>query len=110
MTRASFAIAAVAAFAAACSLPLAAGAQTAPAKKITFLTNYVFNGRHAPFFVGVDKGFYKEAGFDVSIAPATGSGFVITAADSGKAEYGMAHCDSGGPGTAPGAKGQAIKV
>ncbi|MBN9447955.1 MAG: ABC transporter substrate-binding protein, partial [Bosea sp.] len=58
-----------------------ARAQAPAMKKITFLTNYVYNGRHAPFFVGRDKGFYKEAGFDIDIAPATGSGFVIAAVD-----------------------------
>ena len=50
-----------------------------PLKKVLFLTNYVFHGRHSPYFVGLDKGFYKEAGFDVQIAPATGSGFVVSA-------------------------------
>jgi len=74
------------------SMPIAALAQ-AP-KKITFLTNYVYNGRHAPFFVGLEKGFYKEAGFDIEIKPATGSGFVITAIDGGKADYGMADVSS----------------
>ena len=67
----------------------------APAlKKITFLTNYVYNGRHAPFFVGLEKGFFKEAGFDIDIKPATGSGFVITAIDGGQADYGMADVSS----------------
>src|SRR5262249_34916941 len=32
-------------------------AQVSPLKQITFLTNYVYNGRHAPFFVGLEKGF-----------------------------------------------------
>ncbi len=50
-----------------------------PLKKIIFLTNYVFHGRHSPYFVGMDKGFYREEGFDIHIAPATGSGFVISA-------------------------------
>jgi ABC-type nitrate/sulfonate/bicarbonate transport system substrate-binding protein len=50
----------------------------------------VFHGRHSPYFVGLEKGFYREAGFDVAIAPATGSGFVITALEGGKADYGMA--------------------
>lgn len=79
-------------------------AQTTPTKKITFLTNYVFNGRHAPFFVGLEKGFYKEAGFDIEISPATGSGFVITAVDSGKADYGMADFSSVVRGVSRGAK------
>jgi NitT/TauT family transport system substrate-binding protein len=59
-------------------------------KKIVFLTNYVFLGRHAPFFVGLEKGFYREAGFDISISPSTGSGFVIAALEGGKADFGIA--------------------
>ncbi len=89
-------------------MPIAASAQSA--KKITFLTNYVFNGRHAPFFVGVEKGFYKEAGFDVTITPATGSGFVITAIDGGKADYGMADVSSVAQGVAKGAKVKGFMV
>src|SRR5262249_25367232 len=103
------AVLAINAFAAlvAASMQNAAEAQ---GKKITFLTNYVFNGRHAPFFVGVEKGFYKEAGFDVTIQPATGSGFVITAIDGGKADYGMADVASVAQGIAKGAKVKAFMV
>src|SRR5262245_19028639 len=75
-----------------------------PARKVTFLTNYVFHGRHSPYFVGVEKGFYREAGFDVTIAPATGSGFVITALEGGKADYGMAESTSVVQAVAKGAK------
>jgi len=61
---------------------------------ITFLTNYVFIGRHAPFFVGTEKGFYREAGLDVTILPATGSAFVITAIEGGQADFGIAETAS----------------
>jgi NitT/TauT family transport system substrate-binding protein len=89
-------------------MPAASFAQTP--KKITFLTNYVYNGRHAPFFVGFEKGFYKDAGFDIDIKPATGSGFVITAIDGGKADYGMADVSSVVQGIAKGAKVKAFMV
>lgn len=71
-------------------MPAASQTAETSTSKLSFLTNYVFNGRHAPFFVGVEKGFYKDAGFDVSISPATGSGFVIAAVESGQADFGMA--------------------
>ena len=58
--------------------------------RVDFLTNYVILGRHAPFFVGVDKGFYREVGLDVQIAPSTGSGFVIAAIEGGQADFGIA--------------------
>jgi NitT/TauT family transport system substrate-binding protein len=89
-------------------LPPASNAQEL--KKITFLTNYVYNGRHAPFFVGLEKGFFKEAGFDIDIKPATGSGFVITAIDGGQADYGMADISSVVQGVAKGAKVKAFMV
>ena len=89
-------------------VPAAQGA--APVKTITFLTNYVFNGRHAPFFVGLEKGFYQEAGFAIEIKPATGSGFVITAVDGGKADYGMADVSSVAQGVLKGAKVKGFMV
>jgi NitT/TauT family transport system substrate-binding protein len=61
-----------------------------PPRPVDFLTNYVFLGRHAPFFVGVDKGFYREAGFEMTISPSSGSGFVISAIEGGQADYGIA--------------------
>lgn len=75
-----------------------------PLKKVVFLTNYVFHGRHSPYFVGLDKGFYREAGFDVQISPATGSGFVVSALEGGKTDYGMAESTSVVQAIAKGAK------
>ena len=73
---------------------LSGNAAQRPVKKITFLTNYVFIGRHAPFFVGQEKGFFRDAGFDIRISPATGSAFVLTALEGGTADYGMAEAGS----------------
>ena len=104
----------VAALAAVCVALVAAApsalAQTPAQKKITFLTNYTFHGRHSPFFVGLDKGYYRDAGFDIDIQPATGSGFVITAVDSGKADYGMAEAASVVQAIAKGAKVKSFMV
>jgi NitT/TauT family transport system substrate-binding protein len=81
-----------------------------PLKKVSFLTNYVFHGRHSPFFVGLEKGFYKEAGFDIQISPSTGSGFVVTAIEGGKADYGMAESTSVVQAVAKGAKVKGFEV
>lgn len=83
--------------------PACAPAQSNP-QRITFLTNYTFAGRDTPYFVGREKGFFREEGFDVMIEPATGSGFVVTAVDSHKADYGMADPGSVIKGVARGAK------
>ena len=38
-----------------------------PMEKITFLLDFTPYGKHAPFFAALDKGFWKDAGFDVTI-------------------------------------------
>ncbi len=81
-----------------------------PLKNVVFLTNYVFHGRHSPFFVGLDKGFYRDAGFDIHIAPATGSGFVISALEGGKADYGMAEATPVVQAVAKGSKAKGFEV
>lgn len=50
--------------------------ETAPQEleKVTFRLNYLASGLHAPFYVALEKGYYKEAGLDVTIAEGTGSG------------------------------------
>ena len=75
-------------------LAVTAGFGQASLTPITFITNYVFIGRHAPFFVGLEKGYYREAGFDLSIVPATGSTFVVSALESGQADFGIAEASA----------------
>lgn len=72
----------------------ACGSSTPGLTRVTFLTNYVFIGRHAPFFVGVEQGFYREAGFDVEILPATGSALVVSSLEGGQADFGIAEAAS----------------
>lgn len=72
----------------------ACGSSTPELTRVTFLTNYVFIGRHAPFFVGVEQGFYREAGFDVEILPATGSALVVSSLEGGQADFGIAEAAS----------------
>ena len=58
-------------------------------EKITFITNFSYSGRYVPLFVGIDKGIFKEAGFDVTVQPSTGSGFAAIAVGAGKADFGL---------------------
>jgi NitT/TauT family transport system substrate-binding protein len=92
--------------------PTVAPAQTSSGnvKKITLLANYTFHGRHSPFFVALDKGYLKEAGFDADIQPATGSGFVISAIEGGKADYGLADASVTVQSIAKGAKVKGFHV
>ena len=48
-----------------------ASAQTP--EKFPFRLNWTLYGEHAPFFVALDKGFYKEEGLDVEILEGSGS-------------------------------------
>ena len=61
-------------FAAAAALSLAATAASAQAlEKFPFRLNWTLYGEHAPFFVALDKGFYKDEGLDVEILEGSGS-------------------------------------
>src|ERR671936_305041 len=41
--------------------------------KFPFRLNWTLYGEHAPFFVALDKGFYKAEGLDVEILEGSGS-------------------------------------
>lgn len=58
-----------AAVAAAAVLTTGANAQ----EKFPFRLNWTLYGEHAPFFVSLDKGFYKDEGLEVTIAEGSGS-------------------------------------
>ena len=90
--------------------PALAQSGSANLKNITVLANYTFHGRHSPFFVALEKGYLKEAGFNADIQPATGSGFVISAIESGKADYGLADASTTVQAIAKGVKVKGFHV
>jgi len=53
--------------------PGQAQAQEKKLTDITFSLDFITLGRHAPFYVAIDKGFYKEEGLNVNIVPAKGT-------------------------------------
>ena len=61
----------LAAFVAASAFVTAADAQSL--EKFPFRLNWTLYGEHAPFFVALDKGFYKDEGLDVEIVEGSGS-------------------------------------
>ncbi len=65
----------------------------AAAQKITFATDFGFNGRHAYYFVAQEKGYYREAGLALDFLRGTGSADTIRTVAAGRAELGFA--DSG---------------
>lgn len=45
----------------------------AAAEKVTFQLDWIPYGRHAPYYVALDKGFYSQRGLDVTVAQGIGS-------------------------------------
>lgn len=57
-------------------------------KKVTYLTSFGNFGRDSYAWVAKEKGFFKEAGFDVDIKPGQGTGGVIQQVIGGQADFG----------------------
>lgn len=70
-------------------LPLAAHAA-----EVNVTTDFGFNGRHAYFYVALDKGYYKAEGLDVTILRGQGSADAIKKVASGAAAFGFADAGS----------------
>jgi NitT/TauT family transport system substrate-binding protein len=66
--------------------------RTARAQKltdITFSLDFIVLGRHAPLFVAIEKGFYKEEGLNVTMIPAKGTAAAIQNVESKVAQLGF---------------------
>jgi NitT/TauT family transport system substrate-binding protein len=61
---------------------------------IRFALDWRFEGPAAPFFVAIDKGYYKAEGLNVSIDPGAGSVEGINRVASGAYEIGFADINS----------------
>ena len=57
---------------------------------LQFRLNWTLYGEHAPFFVGVDKGFYLEEGLDVTIVEGSGSSTTVKLLGNGTNSIGYA--------------------
>ncbi|MEP9352281.1 ABC transporter substrate-binding protein [Xanthobacter sp. KR7-65] len=64
-------------------------AEKAPDKAVLMLNWYVY-GEHAPFVLGLKKGYYKEEGIDLEIQEGRGSAVTIQAVGAGTATFGLA--------------------
>jgi NitT/TauT family transport system substrate-binding protein len=63
----------------------AGGAQ--PLEKVTYLTSFGTFGRDSYAYVAKEKGYFKDAGFDVDIKPGAGTGDNIKLIISGQAQF-----------------------
>src|SRR5712671_3411610 len=71
-----------------------AQAQTTP---VTFSLDFRALGRHAAWYVALEKGYYKDAGLDVTIIPSQGTAQAIQSLESKAAQF--AFSDVAGPVT-----------
>src|SRR5215472_10028300 len=62
--------------------------------KVTLVTDFGYNGRHAYFFDAVDRGYYSDAGLDVKIVRGQGSVDAIRQVGAGNAMFGFADAGS----------------
>jgi len=65
-------------------------ASAAQAVEVNFITDFGFNGRHAYYYVALDKGYYKAEGLDVNILRGQGSIDAVKKVASGAAMIGFA--------------------
>jgi NitT/TauT family transport system substrate-binding protein len=79
---------------AAATLPRAGWAQSEQLRKATLRLNYVPNAEHAPYYLGLKKGFYKEQGVDLQILPGTGSNDTVRLVGAGNDMFGVAVADA----------------
>jgi NitT/TauT family transport system substrate-binding protein len=70
--------------------PSTAGAQQKPLRKVTLMLNWYPYGEHAGFYYGLEKGFFRDAGIDLSIQPGGGSTQTVQAVAAGKVDFGYA--------------------
>src|ERR1700756_4417181 len=63
---------------------------SAHAAEVNFITDFGYNGRHAYYYVALDKGYYKAEGLDVTILNGQGSIDAVKKVASGAAEIGFA--------------------
>lgn len=70
-----------------------AGLSVAPAMaqdtKITFMLDFISLGRHAPWYVALEKGYFAEEGLDVEILPSKGTADAIRGVVTGLAPVGF---------------------
>lgn len=65
------------------SAPTEASAPTNASDKIIFGLDWAFVGQHVPFFVALDKGFWKDEGLEVEIVRGYGSADAVQKVASG---------------------------
>ena len=70
--------------------PAPAAEKKAEKKAVTLMLNWIPYGEHAPFYYGVEKGYFAAEGIDLTIQPGGGSGKTVQAVGSKQVTFGWA--------------------
>jgi len=65
------------------------GTATGP-RDVTLTLNWIPYGEHAPFYYGVEQGFYEDEGINLTIRPGSGSSRTVEQVAAGKTTVGWA--------------------
>lgn len=95
----------MAAVIAACTI--CTGPVFAQEKDVKFALDFIPLGRHAPWYVALSKGYFKEEKLNVTILPTKGTGDAIRYLESGLAEFGFIDIPSL---VASGSAGSSIRI
>lgn len=60
-----------------------------PLEKVEFMTEWAPHGFHAPLYLAIQKGWFKEAGIEVNLKDGRGSGATINLVGAGQVDIGF---------------------
>ncbi len=64
------------------------------ADKVSVRTDWFHSHYHSPFFLGIEKGFYRDAGIELNPTAGRGSGQVVRLVGNGDDQFGFASTDA----------------
>ena len=67
---------------------LSCGAQAAERTPANVILDFIIGGKHAPWYVALEKGFYAKRGLAVTIQASTGSADALRTIGSGGGDFG----------------------
>jgi NitT/TauT family transport system substrate-binding protein len=81
-------------FGLALALPLVLGAQAQAQDNVSLRLNWYLGGLHVPFYYGVDRGFYRQEGINLTINEGRGSANTVQVVGAGTDTFGLADSSS----------------
>lgn len=95
LTAACGPAAAPSATATASAAPSATATPKPPADKVTFIFDFSTYGYWAPWYAGVQQGFFSDENIDLTLVPSQGSGDAATKIGAGTAQFGLVDAITG---------------